>query len=467
MLTESTNNSEIPEQNQTKSQLEYITETLKLSLPLVMSNLISMMITFVGVLMISKLGDTALAASALITSAQSTIFVICMGLLFSISVMVGHAYGAKNYFEIGSIVQQGYLLALLISIPVVLLVWNVGHILALFKEPPELINSVTNYFHAFCFGVPTMLCTICSIQFMMGYSKRLVIILMSLSNLILICSLGNAFIFGKFGLPTFGITGLGYAWAIQSWAVFTFFVFYLFISKNEFQACELFNLRIKQTLPILKKLLHIGWPICVQMGCELLVFFAVTIMAGWINVDALAARQISVQYTLLMILPLLAISQASGVLVSRAMGAKRPQDVKHYGNYAIILGVIISSLICLIFLLSPHRLTSLFVNTNIPENINIVKLSITLLIIAAISQVIDGVRNVLTGALRGLYDTQFPMKISFLSLWVIGLPLAYILAFPLHLGIVGLSLAFTVSVVVGAVILYFRWKRKVSELKFS
>ena len=467
MLNESLSNSEIPLQNQAKHQSVYIAETLKLSLPLVVSNLVSIMITFVSVLMISKLGDTALAASALITSAQSTIFVICMGLLFSISVMVGHANGAKNHFEIGSIVQQGYLLALLISIPVILIVWNVELILTFFKQPPELTESVTNYFHAFCWGVPSMLCTICSIQFMMGYAKRLIILLISLTNLTLICTLGSALIYGKYGLPTFGITGLGYAWSIQSWIVLTGFMIYLICSQREFKSCELFKIRINKTIPILKKLLQIGWPICVQMGCELLVFFAVTIMAGWVSTDALAARQISVQFTLLMILPLLAISQASGVLVSRAMGAKRPQDVKHYGNYAIILGLIISSIICIIFLLFPHRLTALFVNPNLPENINIVKLSITLLIIAAISQIIDGIRNVCTGALRGLYDTQFPMKISFLSLWIIGLPLAYVLAFPLHLGIIGLSLAFTISVALGAIILYMRWRNKCAGLKLS
>ncbi len=459
MLNESINNAELSQHNEIKQHSVYIAETLKLSLPLIVSNLLSILITFLSVLMLGKLGGIDLAASALITSSQSTIFVICMGMLFAISVMVGHAYGAKNHYEIGSIMQQGYLLALLLSIPLILILWNIGSILLFFKQPPELIIYIKNYFHAFCWGIPAMLCGISSIQFMMGYGKRIAIILISLINLLLIIGIGSTLIFGRFGFPQLGMTGLGYAWSIQSWLVVSGFFLFLFFSK-QFKACELFNLRINKTFHILKKLLQIGWPICMQMGCELIIFFAVTIMAGWISADTLAARQISVQYTLLMILPLLAISQASGVLVSRAMGAKRPQDVKHYGNYAVLLGLIISGIICVIFLLFPHRLAGLFVNSDLPENNNIIHLSVILLIIAAIGQIIDGVRNVFTGALRGLYDTKFPMKVSFLSMWIIGLPLAYILAFPLHMGIIGLSIAFNISVAIGAIILYYRWRKK-------
>lgn len=464
MINESLDNSLNPSQNETKRHSFYIAETLKLSLPLIVSNLISVLVTFLGVLMLGKLGDTALAASALITSTQSTVFVISMGLLFSISVMVGHAYGAKNYFEIGSIAQQGYLLALMLAIPVIAVLWNIGHILTFLKQPPELIHFVANYFRAFSFGVPAMLCGVCSIQFMMGYAKRVVILIISSCNLIFVVSLGGSLIYGKFGLPQLGITGLGVAWAIQSWLILAGFMIFLLV-KKEFRVCELFKLRITKTFVILKKLLQIGWPICVQMGCELLTFFTVTIMAGWISADALAARQISVQYTLLMILPLLAISQASGVLVSRAMGAKRPQDVKHYGNYAIILGLIISSMTCALFLIFPRHLASLFVNSALPENINILHLSVILLMIAAAGQIIDGIRNVCTGSLRGLYDTKFPMQMSFICLWLIGLPLAYVLAFPLHMGIIGLSLAFNVSVAVGAIILYKRWSNKNHAIK--
>lgn len=463
MQNESATKPEIPYENAIKRQSIYFAETLKLSVPLIISNLLSILVTFIGVLMLGNLGKTELASSALITSSQSTVFVICMGLLFSISVMVGRAHGAKNYFEIGSVAQQGYLLALLLAIPIFTIFWNIGYILALFKQPPELISYVSTYFRAFSWGIPAMVFNVTSVQFLMGYGKRTPILIISLSNLLLITTIGGILIYGKLGLPKLGIAGLGYGYVIQSWTMFVSVIIY-FLIKKEFHSCELFKIRIFKTFAILKKLLQIGWPICLQMASELLTFFAVTIMAGWINADALAARQVSVQYTLLMILPLMAISQASGVLVSRSMGAKRPQDVQHYGNYALLLGLIISCITCLIFLIFPHKLVLLFIHTDATDTSNIAHLSIILLMIAAGGQIIDGIRNVATGALRGLYDTQFPMKISLLSLWVIGIPLAYIMAFPLHWGIIGLSLAFNVSVVIGAITLYLRWRHKCAAL---
>jgi MATE family multidrug resistance protein len=59
--------------------------------------------------MLAQLGHEVLAASALIFSTQLSIMVSGMSILFSISVLVGHAYGAKNDLSIGNYVQQGWI----------------------------------------------------------------------------------------------------------------------------------------------------------------------------------------------------------------------------------------------------------------------------------------------------------------------------------------------------------------------
>src|SRR3990167_10829035 len=98
----------------TTSTLTIIKRTWQLAFAVSLSRLLNMIIGFTGILMVARLGHNALAASALISSTQATIFLISIAMLFSIGVVIGHAYGGKRYEEIGSVFQQGLLLATLI-----------------------------------------------------------------------------------------------------------------------------------------------------------------------------------------------------------------------------------------------------------------------------------------------------------------------------------------------------------------
>jgi MATE family multidrug resistance protein len=77
--------------------------------------------------------------------------------------------------------------------------------------------------------------------------------------------------------------------------------------------------------------------------------------------------------------------------------------------------------------------------------------------ISAFSQIFDGLRHILFGLLRGLLDTRFPMYSSLLIIWVIGVPLSYVLAFLLGLGVVGIVMGGTISMFIGALVLFYRW----------
>ena len=57
-----------------------------------------------------------------------------------------------------------------------------------------------------------------------------------------------------------------------------------------------------------------------------------------------------------------------------------------------------------------------------------------LLRIAAFFELFDGLQVVATGALRGLGDTRSPMLAHLIGYWVVGLPVVYLLCFPIRLG---------------------------------
>ena len=77
-------------------------------------------------------------------------------------------------------------------------------------------------------------------------------------------------------------------------------------------------------------------------------------------------------------------------------------------------------------------------------------------------QLVDGLQVLALGLLRGVQDTTVPMVMATVSYWVIGLPVSYVLAFPLGLGAVGLWLGLGLGLGLAALTLLSRfWGRSV------
>jgi MATE family multidrug resistance protein len=138
-----------------------------LALPMAGSQFINVASGFLCMAMLAALGHEVLAASALIFSTQLSIMVSSMSILFSLSVLVGHSYGAKDYATIGNYVQQGWTLAILISIPIMLLFWNIDAVLLFFGQSKEIANIVRSYFHAFVWAIiPGLLSTNSGVKYL-------------------------------------------------------------------------------------------------------------------------------------------------------------------------------------------------------------------------------------------------------------------------------------------------------------
>lgn len=68
------------------------------------------------------------------------------------------------------------------------------------------------------------------------------------------------------------------------------------------------------------------------------------------------------------------------------------------------------------------------------------------------------------GALRGVYDSRYPMYLSLIFTWLIGLPAGYYFAFQCHLGVIGFAISNLVGVDIAVIILVWRWHTKVHYL---
>lgn len=443
------------EQKNKIKMFEAISKTISLALPMAGSHFINVASGFFCMTMLATLGHQVLAATALTYSTQLSIMVTGMSILFSISVLVGHAHGAKDYSLIGAYVQQGWILAFLISLPIMLFFWKIDSVLIFLKQPVAIIAIVKSFFHTFTWAVLPGLLAICNLQFAYGINKKIFIFAVSVMSILILISTAYVMIFGKLGMPKMGVAGLAIAITAQYSFFFIITTLFFYFDKS-FSPFKLFHCPKLKNIIRMNEIFKIGWPISVQTGGEMLSIFVGSIIVGWLGTEALAASQIVNQYYFLAVIPIVSLSQASGILVGHACGTQRYDEVKQLSYVSIVLALLISTMVALMFFIFPTKLTEAYIDITRPENAIVLRLTYIMFFIIAFAQIFDAIRNVLLGILRGLFDTQYPMIISLIVIWVIGLPLSYILAIPLKFGVLGFAIGNLIAMAIGAFVLACR-----------
>lgn len=306
-------------------------------------------------------------------------------------------------------------------------------------------------------GVVPLLLAVCNQQLCYGVHKQKLDMFCNILGVMILLICAPILIFGKLGFAKLGVAGFGYAQVVQRlfYLLFTTLCFY---KLNYFKKFDLFKLRIRQTAQILKNILNISWPISLQISGEMLSFIVCATFIGWLGTVPLAAYQIMMQYEFLSIIPIFAISQACGILIGQAVGSKQFDDIKKLGMGSLYIAGGLCLLVGMVLVFFPKVLASLYLNVHDPKNAKILHLVMMLFAIMAVSQFLDGIRNVLIGSLRGLLDTRFSMIAGLLTIWLISVPLGYLFAFPLHGGAVGAMLGWTVGMLISISIFWYRWR---------
>lgn len=431
----------------------------RLALPMAGSRLIQMLSSFIGILMLAHLGHQVLAASALITSTQVTVIVVIISVLFALGVVTGQAYGGNRRYEIGAIVQQGCVLAILLTIPLMLVLWYASDLLLWSGQIPALVDYVRQYLHALEWGAIAFTLQSALQQVCYGMSKQRLVIIVNFLGLLVFVPVAYVLIYGKLGFPELGVVGLAYATSFQAWFILLLLLLSLYLIKD-FKGLHLFTWRNHKGWHHLRQLFSIGWPMCVQFGGELISFFVRSVMVGWLGVSALAAWQVNQQVLFLFFVPMFAVAEATGILVSQSVGANRSHEAKRIGNMCILLSLGTVLVLTTLFFIFPRELASLYIKTNDPSSLKTMHLTVLLFIATGFLFIVDTLRQIITGALRGLYDTRFAMWVGVVVSWAISVTVGYWFTFPLGWGVIGMRVSGILAFLLGSICVYWRWSHK-------
>jgi MATE family multidrug resistance protein len=265
-------------------------------------------------------------------------------------------------------------------------------------------------------------------------------------------------IYGKLGAPVLGVDGAAWATVLSRVAMAaTLLGTILYIDRGG-SASTFRVLRLEWSW--FKRLLVLGTPAATQLTLEVGAFAVATALAGRLAPTSLAAHQIAINYAALTFMVPLGISSAGAVRVGHAVGRRDPVGASKAGWTALLFVVLFMTTAALVFIAVPRLLLRAFTS-----DAGVLDVGVSLLFIAAIFQLFDGLQGVSTGALRGLGDTRTPMLWNLAAHWVVGLPLGYTLCFVLGHGITGLWWGLSLGLIICGVALLFVWKHRIHQLE--
>ena len=424
-----------------------------IALPVALTQATLMTLWIVDTKMLFGLSVEAQDAAALGRSWIAGISLVGLGLCLGLDPIMSQAWGARDRRRLGSALQQGLLLSLLLSVPVGLAFLFTEEFLLATRQDPALARAAEHYVlvqlpalpAVFAFGVLRQYLNCRGIV-----APPLVVgILANFVN-----ALGNwMFIYGH-GVPELGVTGAGLATALTE--IFMVAALAVWIRARGLQRAAwmgwnktAWNLR--GLLPVLA----LGLPIAIQLGLELWGFQIATLWAGLLGdqVTPLASHNIALQLASLSFMLPLGISIGAAARVGNLIGAGDPLGARRAAWVALGLGAFVMSLCGVGLVLGREVLPAWYT-----DDAAVIALAAGILPIAAGFQVFDGLQVVGGGVLRGMGRTKPAAVFNFVAYYLLALPLGWWWCFERGHGLRGLwwGLGTALALVSIALVLYIR-----------
>lgn len=432
--------------------LPIVKQLSALALPISAGRVLHILANFIAMMMVAELGKPSLAAAAIAASSTITIITLTSTIFYALGIRIRYHQGQQNHQAIGAQVKNGFLLALIIAMPAALLISQLDKLLLVVGQDPHLVALTHSYFFFAGLGIIPLLAMTVITQFYLGIGQPKMALVIEMISLPLMVFTAYVVIPGHFGSPAWGLAGISLANLITQ--SFILVVILLLMQHNKsLKTYQLFK-HLRPNWSVIRSLLQLGLPIGIQFGGELAAMALASYLMGYYGVDTLAALQLTGQYALLVIMINFGLSQALSLKISELYGSA-PNDIssiKPYLHAAVGLLVVYLLPIGFVFVTCASYCAKFYMGVSelTPDFEHLIQ---WFFMLSAVFLLFDGLRNLFSGALRGLHDTQTATRINLISLWLISLPLSAASVFVLHAGPIALRMSFLTGFLVAVVLL--------------
>ncbi len=428
---------------------------LKFAIPMLLGNIFQQLYSVIDSIVVGKfIGKNALAA---VGTSGPVIFLLIsfmIGITMGFTIVISQYFGAKDMTRVQKAINTMYIFLFFISI----LMSSVGilisrYIFLIINLAPEIIPQAQLFLNIFFSGL----------VFLFGYNGTSAILRgLGDSKTPLYFLIGSVMI--NIGLDLifvlvlhWGVAGVAYATVISEGLAFSVQIIYL----NKYHKVVKFSLRgLKFDYPIFLKSIKIGLPTGFQQTFVSIGMVALYWVVNRFGINANAAYSVAGRIDNFAAMPAMSFSIALSSFVGQNMGANKPERVKTGLRATFFMTSTVTLIMSAFILFFARGLMRMFTN-----DAAVIELGHSYLVVIGIFYILFSTMFVFTGILRGAGDTLVPMFISLFSLWIVRIPLAYLLSNVPSIGVHGIWWAIPIGWFFGLIVYYFyyrsgRWKKK-------
>jgi MATE family multidrug resistance protein len=434
----------------------YYKENLILALPIVGSQIGHMAVHMADSIIVGHFaGTTQLAAVSLVNSLFMLVLVLGLGVSYGLTPLIAQANGRKDNDECGKLLSNsliintitGLFLYALIHFGTLIVIDNIG-------QSPDVVAYAKPYLGFLSFSIVPLMIFQTFKQFAEGLGFTLQAMLISIFGNIINIIIGIILVRGMFGFEAMGVKGVGISTLIDRSLMALVMAFYVLKSKNfkiyliQFKLTAIDKLRSFQ-------IFKIGAPVAMQYIFEISAFSGAAIIIGTIGTAPQAAHQIAINLAAFTYMIASGVASSATIKTGNYLGQRSFTDLRRsaVASYHVVIGFMLCTAI--LFVLANNILPYLYT-----KDIAVIEIAAQLLIIAGFFQLFDGTQVVGLGVLRGIGDVNVPTFITFLSYWVIGIPLGYLLGFHFGLGVKGIWYGLTFGLLTASILLFVRFQQR-------
>ena len=396
---------------------------LQLAWPVLIAQLSSMTQMVSDTVLTGRYGTEDLAAVAVGSGIYIAIAMLMVGILQAVAPTVAHHVGAGRHEAIGPDLQQGFWLALLLTVPAVLFLRHPDCLMQLSHMSPAVEAKSRDYLSTIAWGLPAVLLYRTFYAFANALGRTRVLMLISLAATSVHIPLSWLLINGHAGFAPLGGTGCAASIATIAWFALGCAMLYL-LRNPAYARYRLFTRWQAPRPAALAELLRLGLPMGFSSFVEITAFTLIALFVAELGAAVVAGHRIVANLSALIYMLPLALATATLVLVGQSAGARDDVRARQAAWCGILLATGLSTTVSVLVWLVRDRVVAAY--TTDPT---VGTLADALILYICLYQFFDAIQTVAAHALRGYKITFGPMLVHTLCFWGIGLAGGYLLAF--------------------------------------
>ncbi|MCQ2483158.1 MAG: MATE family efflux transporter [Clostridia bacterium] len=417
-----------------KGRKPFYKSVFLLGYPIALQTFITVAVGLLDNVMISRVSESAFAATSLASAFISFFQIFCMGLGMGASVLISRYLGMIKIHEDEENADRSLKQTVSIALRLTLLIALVFALFTFFA-PNLVMKMYTDDAILIALGCRYLKYSVLTF-FFLGLSLVATIILrctgqsrypmfVSIGAFFVNLLFNYMFIFGNFGAPRLGIEGAAIATLIARIAEAAAVIIYLlFVDKKISFKFKHFFMKTKS---IIGEYMHFCIPVLISDAMVALGNNAIVMVIGHLGAVFVAANSITTTTQQLSTVVIQGVCQAGAIITGQTLGKGKKDEAEEQGWLFLLLGLALGALSALFIILTKTPMVNLFGEKASPETI---QTAYSLLNSISLIIVFQATNSIMTkGVLRGGGDTLMLMLTDNIFLWVIALPLGIVAGF--------------------------------------